>query len=58
MNNKEEATKNLVQGLREKYKSEACVIAYLEQIISLETRFNPEFLERVNFHVENLNNEF
>lgn len=55
--NENEKVKSLIEGLRNKYKNDLCVIAYLEVIIALETRFNPEFDKRIDFHIEGLANE-
>lgn len=52
-----DSVKNLIKGLRDKYKDDACVIAYLEVIITLEARLNPEFKERIDFHIRELPNE-
>lgn len=55
--NENEKVKSLIEGLRDKYKSDSCVIAYLEVIIALETRFNPEFDKRIDFHIKGLADE-
>ncbi len=55
--NENEKVKSLIEGLRDKYKNDSCVIAYLEVIMSLEARFNPEFDKRIDSHIEGLTNE-
>lgn len=55
--NENEKVKSLIEGLRDKYKSDSCVIAYLEVIMALEAWFNPEFDKRIDSHIKGLTNE-